>query len=436
MEYAFGVNTAKFNSNGGSSVSEQTLLRDEVITRPKAPEKSGNIFDDWYTDNDTFLERWNFSIAPNKNITLYAKWSIIEWPSASSLVYGESLSSSELIGGSTDLGTFAWANPETIPVVNNNGYTVIFTPFDNEVGNLEGIELTNCILIEVSPKPITITPDSGQSKVYGTADPVLTYSCSEELLPGNTFTGELSREIGEDAGSYRITLGTLSAGNNYSIVFTQDILFTITRAPGADVYSFFVAGNPEAHTLTVTSVILASATGQGYEYAINEGSGSASSLIWQSGNTFNISINVDYYVYVRSAENLNYETGAVSSGYKININAAAVIIIAIENITSFEPTLELSNPSALVGGIITLSVNGAVKTVDISININDFDAGSVVWEVFGAGSYPAIREENTAVFSLNSANPAYSTLGGHSIMLSVSKDGIPYMINIPFRIVP
>src|SRR5207249_1001585 len=69
---------------------------------------------------------------------------------------------------------------------------------------------------EITAKAVTITPTSGQSKIFGAADPTLTYTNSEGLLAAS-FTGALSRNAGENVGNYAITLGTLSAGSNYSL---------------------------------------------------------------------------------------------------------------------------------------------------------------------------------------------------------------------------
>src|SRR5206468_5768992 len=69
---------------------------------------------------------------------------------------------------------------------------------------------------EITAKAVTITPSSGQSKIYGSADPTLTFTNSEGLLAAS-FSGSLSRATGENVGNYAISLGTLSAGNNYSL---------------------------------------------------------------------------------------------------------------------------------------------------------------------------------------------------------------------------
>lgn len=82
----------------------------------------------------------------------------------------------------------------------------------------------------VNAKAITITPNSGQSKVFGAADPTLTYAASPALVSGDTFTGSVNRASGEGAGTYAITLGTLSAGGNYDVsLAASPVTFEITK---------------------------------------------------------------------------------------------------------------------------------------------------------------------------------------------------------------
>jgi len=77
----------------------------------------------------------------------------------------------------------------------------------------------------ITPVAITITPDDGQSKVYGTADPVFTYTPS--ATPDVPFTGALGRDPGTDVGNYAFTLDTLSAGSNYSLTLAAGHTFAI-----------------------------------------------------------------------------------------------------------------------------------------------------------------------------------------------------------------
>src|SRR5207237_394282 len=77
--------------------------------------------------------------------------------------------------------------------------------------------------------PITVTADA-KSKVYGAADPALTYQLtSGALVAGDSFGGALTRAAGANVGSYAIQQGLLTAGGNYTLTFAGANL-TITPA--------------------------------------------------------------------------------------------------------------------------------------------------------------------------------------------------------------
>ena len=63
-----------FDSNGGSNVQAITKEAGVSITAPTAPTKAGYTFDGWYTDNNTFINEYEFTTMPAESVTLYAKW--------------------------------------------------------------------------------------------------------------------------------------------------------------------------------------------------------------------------------------------------------------------------------------------------------------------------------------------------------------------------
>ena len=65
--------TVRFETNGGSSVSTQTVSKNAVAKEPDEPKKDGYTFDGWYLSND-FSEKYDFAARVTKNLTLYAKW--------------------------------------------------------------------------------------------------------------------------------------------------------------------------------------------------------------------------------------------------------------------------------------------------------------------------------------------------------------------------
>lgn len=92
----------------------------------------------------------------------------------------------------------------------------------------------------IASKALTVTPDSDQSKLSGTSDPVFTYGHAGAVSgqsPG--FSGALTRASGESVGSYPITQGTLALANNgafvasnYHLAFTAGVAFTILQGDG------------------------------------------------------------------------------------------------------------------------------------------------------------------------------------------------------------
>ena len=83
---------------------------------------------------------------------------------------------------------------------------------DNYTIDYTGANLT------IAQKVLNVTADA-KEKIFGEADPELTFTV-EGLEDGDEATGELVRAQGEAAGKYAITLGSVTAGENYAINYT------------------------------------------------------------------------------------------------------------------------------------------------------------------------------------------------------------------------
>lgn len=101
-------------------------------------------------------------------------------------------------------------------------------------GNYKGTARATWSLVA---RDVTITPTSGLSKTYGATDPTLTYTTSidSDTTLKNKFdeakSGALSRDTGEDVGTYAIGIGTLAAGNNFNLkLAAATVNFTINQA--------------------------------------------------------------------------------------------------------------------------------------------------------------------------------------------------------------
>ncbi|MEZ0300364.1 MAG: beta strand repeat-containing protein, partial [Candidatus Methylacidiphilales bacterium] len=126
-------------------------------------------------------------------------------------------------------------------------------------------------LLGNSAVSLTVTPGSGQGKNYGDAY-LLPYGYTVTSVPGvdlaavlaaYPLTGSLTREAGENAGAYRITLGSLNnvAGANpdYLIALNgTDVFFTINSIPitvtaNAGQGKVYGSGPDSALTYSITS---------------------------------------------------------------------------------------------------------------------------------------------------------------------------------------
>ena len=68
-----------FNSNGGSNVATQIVVEDKKAVEPSpTPTKNADFFGGWFTDNNTFSNKWDFCHQTvTADIALYAKWKTI-----------------------------------------------------------------------------------------------------------------------------------------------------------------------------------------------------------------------------------------------------------------------------------------------------------------------------------------------------------------------
>ena len=96
--------------------------------------------------------------------------------------------------------------------------------------------------VTVNQLPITVTAEP-KTKVYGETYLMLTYQItSGSLVFGDTFSGSLTRDPGEDVGVYAINQGTLSLPASYDLTYIGDDLtittlpITVTADPQTKVY--------------------------------------------------------------------------------------------------------------------------------------------------------------------------------------------------------
>ena len=169
-----------------------------------------------------------------------------------------------------------------------------------------------------------------KTKVYGDADPALTYSVSgfQGSESAIIMTGALARAEGNSVGEYEINKGTLAAPN-YTISFTG-ATFTITKATLAitadDKTKIYGAADPElTYTVaglkyedtreSVLSGALARVTGEQVgAYAINQGSLTASNNYTISYTGANLTITKTGLTITANNHTITYGDAPVGNG--------------------------------------------------------------------------------------------------------------------------
>jgi hypothetical protein len=201
----------------------------------------------------------------------------------------------------------------------------------------------------VTARPVTVTAD-GKTKIYGAADPALTYQLTIGSLVGSdAFSGSLSRASGESvAGSpYAIGQGTLTLGTNYAITFVGANLsvtpatLTVAAQPQTKQYgasdpslTYLAGGLQFSDTAaTVLTGLLARAPGEsvaGSPYAITQGSLVANSNYTIAFTASTLSITPATLTVTAEARTKPYGDADpsltyLSSGFKFSDTAATVL---------------------------------------------------------------------------------------------------------------
>ena len=233
--------------------------------------------------------------------------------------------------------------------------------------------------LTIEKKTLAVTADD-MTKTYGNADPAFTYTAdgfAYEDSIATVMSGALSRAEGSDVGTYAITQGTLSAGDNYDISYTGATLtvtkrnVTLTSVTASKAYDGTALTNAE---ITVSGDGFAD--GEGAEYNVT----GTQTLPGNSVNGFTYTLktgtNADNYTITKSEGTLTV-TGRTDEGadkkYEINVEA-----------NSYEVTYDGTEHT--VNGLVTdeFTINGVTYTVSgLSATASGTDAGDYVSQITG-----------------------------------------------------
>ncbi|HEY1202016.1 MAG TPA: MBG domain-containing protein [Niastella sp.] len=340
-------------------------------------------------DLDSYIAKFS----PTANLTIIADAQTKVYGSAdpqlawqvSGFAYGENASS--ITGNLTraageNSGTYAIGlGSLSVPA----GYTITYGSSD----------------LTITPAALAISANA-QTKVYGTADPALTYTATGFANGDNNniITGSLNRVAGENVGVYSINQNTLNAGNNYTITYTGNDL-TITPAALAisanaqtkvygatdPVLTYTATGFANGDNNSIITGNLNRIAGENVgTYAINQNTLSANSnyTLSYTGNNLNItpaalaiSANAQTKVYGTTDPALTYTATGFANGDNSNIITGNLSRVAGENVGVYvinKNTLNAGNNYTITYTGNSLSITKASQVIawaqDLTVGCN------------------------------------------------------------------
>ena len=281
---------------------------------------------------------------------------------------------------------------------NVNTYTVYY-----QVTKIGFTPVTGSATVNIAQKPLTITADA-KSKIFGETDPALTYT-SEGLITGEAITGELTRETGEDVGTYPINQGTVTASANYAITYVGANL-TINKAAITavvlDQTTLHYTGTPQ--TVNVTSVKAGTLDVPATAYTV-------------TGNT-ETAVG-DYTVTVTAKEESNFDGSKTAPWSIIPEGANTFDVSGIE--ASYVYTGAPIEPEPIVKEGTTTLTKNTDYTVAYAENKN---VGTATVTITGIGGYNGTKQVHFDITQKPltiTANPKTITYGD-----APANDGVTY----------
>jgi hypothetical protein len=326
-----------------------------------------------FTPNDianydwTGIEGWDDATSTVKrtvSITVNKAVPTVEFPTAGGITYyGAALSASVLSGGSKN-GDFAWTNGSIIPIVNNSGYEVTFTPED--IANYDWTGITGwhaatstvkrTVSVSVGKADPTVTWPTAAAVTYGAA-------LSTSALSGGVGAGTFAWKDGSiiptvTNGGHEVTFTPADTVNFNSL--TEKVAITVIKADPAVTF-------PTAAAITYGAALSTSTLSGGV---------GAGAFAWADGTTIPTVTNDGYDVTFTPDDTANFNplTG------KVDITVNAKQLSWSENNTVLNKTYD---------GSTTATVDSAPTLTDIlEDDIVTPVAGTAAFSSADAGTWP------------------------------------------------
>ncbi|CAL2080512.1 MBG domain-containing protein [Tenacibaculum sp. 190524A05c] len=399
-----------YNQTSGTSVTDESS-NSNTGTLQNAVGDATNWVKDLFTDSPCGFVNMNNTVTATY-VSLQDQ--IITFNSLSDVTYGDADFSLNATSDSGLVVTYASSDTSVVTVsgdvvtVVGNGTVTITASQAGDATYNPATDVQQSLTVN---KKDVLLIASG-SKEYGEPEPNIGYSLfpGSSLVSGDSFSGNLVREPGEDVGDYAINLGTLTAGPNYNISFPVSPTFDIFEREievTADAKTKVEGEVDPALTYQITSGTLAGsdaftgaltrATGETFgDYTISQGTLAlnANYTITFVGNTFTINrdavarwdgstssvwnvatnfeddvtpLATDNYVIPNVTTSPNIASGVVAQMNSLTVEALSSLVISedggavIENNFDNSGTITITSTAATSGTLVVKgTANGTV----------------------------------------------------------------------------
>ncbi len=235
--------TVTLDANGGSvSTRSKTVSQGSTYGTLPTPTRTGYEFEGWY-NGDKKITSTSTVGATATNHTLVAKWKKIEELTVTNIIVENKVydgTTYATITGGTLTGVKAGDDVSIDGEITGNfsskdcgkSISVILDEIEIKGADIDDYKLIQPTGLTADITPILITVVAvDKTKMEGDDDPELSFEYTGNILPGDSFTGNIQRDLGENAGEYNINQGTLTLGKNYQIDFTKGIFTILDRIP-------------------------------------------------------------------------------------------------------------------------------------------------------------------------------------------------------------
>jgi LPXTG-site transpeptidase (sortase) family protein len=293
------------------------------------------------------------------NVVVFAmSANVTAWPTASSIIYGQTLNESNLIGGSASTpGSFAFTMPSTTPNVGTDYQSVTFTPFDSNYNSVTDTTHVTVIVDKAGQSiAFTSTAPSG-AVVGGSAYPPAATGGASGIAVVFTIDNSASSVCSISSGNVSfLTVGTCTINANQSgnsnFAAAPQVQQSFTVGIGDQIINFTTTAPSDAVVgWAYTPAATGGASGIAVVFTIDS---TATPICSISGNTVSFQTIGNCVINANQAGNTNYNAAPqVQQSFLVGRAIPNVTAWPIASAITYGQTLadsNLSSGSASVAG--------------------------------------------------------------------------------------